>query len=55
LEATGGKLLERYRVLTAQADASAHDSPAALAKAAFEKAWETGPQGLIASMKGTKP
>jgi hypothetical protein len=41
LEATAGAVLQRYRELTAQADASAADSPAALAKAKFEKDWET--------------
>jgi hypothetical protein len=51
LEATGGRVLEHYRVLTARADASAHESPDSLAKAAFELAWQTDPQALIAAIE----
>jgi hypothetical protein len=46
LEATGGAVLARYRALTAQADASAHDSPAARAKAEFERDWAADPEAV---------
>jgi hypothetical protein len=46
LEAAGGQVLQRYRELTEQADGSMYGSPAALAKAEFEKAWERDPNEL---------
>jgi hypothetical protein len=48
LEATAPEfVLQRYRELTEQADASMHESPAALAKSQFEKSWEQGPNELV--------
>jgi hypothetical protein len=44
LEATGGAVLARYRALVAAADASAYDSPAARAKAEFERDWAADPE-----------
>jgi hypothetical protein len=46
LEIAGGLTMQRYQELVAAADQSAHDSPAALAKAQFEKDWELGPNEL---------
>jgi hypothetical protein len=43
-----GFVLEHYRALTGQADAECrHNGPAALAKAQFEKDWETNPNELV--------
>ena len=50
LEAAAGQVLKHYHQLLAQADCSAHDSPAALAKAKFEKDWETDPKAVIAAI-----
>jgi hypothetical protein len=52
LEATGGAVLQYYRELTAQADASAHDSPAVRAKAQFELDWQTDPEALQRDIEG---
>jgi hypothetical protein len=46
IEAAGGLVLQFYKELTAAADASAFGSPAAMAKAQFEKDWETDPNAL---------
>jgi hypothetical protein len=55
LEATGGKLLQHYRLLCERADASAHGSMASEAKAKFDKDWETDPQALIAAAEAEVP
>jgi hypothetical protein len=44
LQHAGGAVWEKYRRLLSEADASAHDSPAALALAEFEQAWLADPQ-----------
>jgi hypothetical protein len=54
LEATGGAVLARYRALLAQADASAHDSPAARALAEFQRDWAADPEAAKRAM-GVKP
>jgi hypothetical protein len=41
----GGPALELYERLTAAADASADGSPAHMAKAKFEEAWQADPIG----------
>jgi hypothetical protein len=46
LERLGGPTLRRYRELTAAADMSAADSPAAMAKARFERDWMADPIAL---------
>jgi hypothetical protein len=51
LEAAAGQVLKRYHELLRQADASQHGSPAMLAKAKFEKDWETDPAALIAEVE----
>jgi hypothetical protein len=51
LRQAGGRVLERYRVLCERADVSAHDSPDAQAKAAFEQDWVTDPRALIAAVE----
>jgi hypothetical protein len=51
LEAAAGQVLKHYRALVAQADCSAHDSPAARAKSQFEKDWETDSAALIAEVE----
>jgi hypothetical protein len=51
LEAAGGLVLQRYREVTAEADASAFGSPAFLAKAQFEKDWEQRPNELAEEVR----
>jgi hypothetical protein len=46
LQAAGGLVLERWNELTARADASAHESPDAMAKAEFERLWQSNPNAL---------
>jgi hypothetical protein len=50
LEAIGGPTLQRYRELTAAADMSAAGSPAALAKASFERDFADDWQAVIAAI-----
>jgi hypothetical protein len=51
LQAAGDTVWRHYQALTAQADASAGGSLAALAKARFEKDWETDPQSVIKALE----
>ena len=51
LEAVDGQLLQHYRALTEQADTSAHNSPAALAKAKFERDWQQRPNELAEQVR----
>jgi hypothetical protein len=46
LEATAGQVLKHYHELLRQADASMHDSPAARAKAEFERDWVNDPEAV---------
>jgi hypothetical protein len=56
LEAEGlQKVREHYRLLTSRADASAHNSPDALAKAAFEQAWSADHEQLIRDFAAQHP
>jgi hypothetical protein len=50
LEAAGGPILERYRALTAAADMSAADGPAAMAKAEFERQWAEDSAAVTAAV-----
>jgi hypothetical protein len=43
LEAAAGEVLKRYHDLLRASDASQHGSPAMLAKAKFEAAWQADP------------
>ena len=47
LEAAAGQVLKHYHQLLAQADCSAHDSPAMRAKAEFERDWSSNSQAVI--------
>jgi hypothetical protein len=51
LEAAAGAVLKRYHELLRQADASQHGSPAMLAKAKFEKDWETDSAAVVAAVE----
>jgi hypothetical protein len=46
LKIAGGLMLQHWNELTARADASAHDSFDAKAKAQFEQDWQTDPNAL---------
>jgi hypothetical protein len=54
LQRLGGSTLQLYEKLTAEADASAADSPAALAKARFEEAWQQDPAAVQAAAEEGK-